>query len=131
MRFVWNKFFLLIPPSSIPSVWQGNDAGRSRIVAARGHLWSCKTSTLCGRSCHSLRSFCLTIVTTWTTTRANSGVWPTGLSARTLIGEQSTAIWLNMALDRQERKEALMRIRIQVIIEADQEATPLCVEEVA
>ncbi len=32
---------------------------------------------------------------------------------------------------RQERKEALMRIRVQVLIESDQEATPLHVEEVA
>ena len=43
--------------------------------------------------------------------------WPTGLSARTLIGEQSTVVWLNMVLGRQERKEALMRIRVQIIIE--------------
>src|SRR5437588_128553 len=34
-------------------------------------------------------------------------------------------------LDRRERKEALMCIRVQVILESDQEAVPLHVEEVA
>ena len=58
----------------------------------------------------------------------NSDAWPTGLSARTLTGEPSTFAWL---LSRQERKEALMRIRVQVLIESDQEATPPHVEEVA
>src|SRR5947207_12136562 len=58
--------------------------------------------------------------------------WPTGLFARTLIDEQSTAAWLNMCwVVEREGKEQVMRIRIQVIIEADQEATPACVEEVA
>src|SRR2546421_9495768 len=99
-----------------------------RIVVALGHLWRCKTSTPCGKSCRSLRSFCLTIVTIWMITKMNSDAWPTGLSARTLIGEQSTIAWL---LSRQERKEALMRIRVQVLIESDQEATPPHVEEVA
>src|SRR6266487_1210271 len=36
-----------------------------------------------------------------------------------------------MVLGRQERKETLMRIRVQVLIESDQEAAPLHVEEVA
>src|SRR2546421_2688157 len=36
-----------------------------------------------------------------------------------------------MVLARQQRKEALMRIRVQVLIESDQEATPPHVEEVA
>jgi len=48
-----------------------------------------------------------------------------------LIGKQLTAAWLNIRPDRQERKEALMRIRVQVILESDQEAVPLHVEEVA
>src|SRR5450755_196269 len=36
-----------------------------------------------------------------------------------------------MVQGRQERKEMLMRIRVQVLIESDQEATPLHIEEVA
>src|SRR5436305_602471 len=63
--------------------------------------------------------------------RMNSDAWPTGWSAKTLIGEPSITVWLNMALDRQERKEAPMRIRIQVLIESDQETTPPQIEEVA
>src|SRR5690242_11491856 len=131
MRFVWNRFFPLIPRSGIPSASQGNDVGLSRSVAALGHLWNCKTRTFCGKSCRSLHSCCLTTVTIWTTSRASSDAWPIGLSARTLIGEPSTIAWLNMMLARQVRKEALMRIRVQVIIESGQETTPPRVEEVA
>src|SRR5437764_13468536 len=36
-----------------------------------------------------------------------------------------------MVLSRQKRKEAPMRIRVQVLIESDQEATPPHIEEVA
>src|SRR2546423_1702671 len=36
-----------------------------------------------------------------------------------------------MVLGRQERKEALMHIRVQVIIESDQESAPAYIEEVA
>src|SRR6266566_1209544 len=131
MRFVWNRFSPLIPRSSIPSASQGNDAGQSRTAAALGPLWNCKTSIPYGRCCRSLHSFSLTMVTIWMITRTNSDAWPTGLSARTLIGEPSIIAWLNIVLARQERKEVLMRIRVQVLIESDQEATPSHVEEVA
>ena len=80
----------LDPAKRFPSASQANDAGQSRSAAALGHLWNCKTSTPSGRSCRSLRCCCLTIGTIWMITRMNSDAWPTGLSARTLIGEQST-----------------------------------------
>src|SRR5437588_7885787 len=91
-------------------------------------MYKVEISIPSGKSCLNSRSFCLTIVTIWTITRMNSGVWPTGLFARTLIGEPSTVAW---PLSRQERKEALMRIRVQVLIESDQEAIPSHIEEVA
>jgi hypothetical protein len=49
-----------------------------------------------------------------------------------LIGKRSIAAWLNIVLGKQERREALMRIRVQVLIESDQEsAVSLHIEEVA
>src|SRR5438874_12627175 len=122
MKFVSNRFFLLIPRSVIPSAQQGNDADPLRIVEVRGHLWNCKTSIASGKFCHSLRNFCLTIVTIWMTTRMNCDDRLTGSFARTLIDKPSTTAWLNITLGRLERKEALMRIRVQVLIESDQEA---------
>src|SRR5947209_3743031 len=131
MRFVWSRFSLLIRRSSIPSASQGNDAGHSRTAAALRLLWNCKTRIPSGRFCRSLHSCCLTIVTIWMIIRMNSDAWPTGWSAKTFIGEPSITVCLNMALDRQERKEAPMRIRVQVLIESDQETTPPQIEEVA
>src|SRR5262249_54873266 len=48
-----------------------------------------------------------------------------------MYDDRNTTAWLQMVLARQERKEARMRIRVQVLIESDQEATPPHVEEVA
>src|ERR1051326_2723611 len=90
--------------------------------------------TLCGKSYRSLRSCSLTIATISMTIEMSCDAWPTGLSARTLIGELSTAVsphWLKRARHVPQRKEAPMRIRVQVIIEADQEsAIPPHIEEV-
>jgi hypothetical protein len=69
---------------------------------------------------------------TWTTIKKNSGTSRIGSFAKNSTGELLTAVWLNTPLGKQERKEALMRIRIQVLIELDQESTvPPYIEEVA
>ncbi len=46
---------------------------------------------LSGKSCPSLRSFCLTTTMIWTITKMNSDAWPTGWRVPTLIGKLSIA----------------------------------------
>src|SRR5712692_3430095 len=88
-------------------------------------------STRSGKSRRSLLSFCLSTTTNWMSIKRSFVGWLIGLSVRTLIGNRSIVAWLNMPLRVHERKEAMMRIRVQVIIEAYQETTPPHIEEVA